>query len=215
LGFGLVWFVVFSNNRWILENQSHFRYFFPCFFVGLTSLTYCLFCRVSCLAPRFQYLIIMIAMVFVSWQLTRSPVGLERYLIFEEAQPYLEKIRESKEGQRAVKAKDPLLIAGNYWLVWPLIFDASSEPLQALSGSATRSKLAMYSLASRAIGNRSAVILAMQSQLNQHKYVEIFCVDASVTVCQNDIENLMQTSGRVMLIRSIAQDLLWLTWQPL
>jgi hypothetical protein len=70
-------------------------------------------------------------------------------------------------------------------------------------------------LAFRAIGNRSTVTLAIQSQLNQHNYVEIFCVDASVAVCQGDIENLMQTSGRVMLSRSIAQDLLWLTWQPL
>ncbi len=116
--FAALWSLFFAQDAWVIANRSHFRYFFPvflCFAAAAAIAITGLLLRCSTSVKR--AVIALLAVASTSY-LFAWPRPVNAYPVFANVAPQAEFAR----------AAGIHYIAGDYWLVWPIVFLLLEKP---------------------------------------------------------------------------------------
>jgi len=135
LAFGLVWWIVISQNSWAQANGLNARYFFPTLFCFAAALAVALWARAVVAAPRTKLALIIVLTIAIFGVLVRPIQPFTTY-------PALSEVRNAAAFAREHKIR---YVSGNYWLAWPVVFLLLDRPNAAFGmtfrGEAVLSKV--------------------------------------------------------------------------
>jgi len=173
--FAAIWLFVFSQNKWIMLNHSHFRYFFPIFLALIFHFTYALYLHVRRLRVSIQRCVAAACFVVTVGYLARPTVPLQECATLSKAKPCADFAITS----------GCQFVAGDYWVVWPLVFEVLS-----VGGSA-------FGLSYRAIGNAQNTLQALDMEFENRGEVKVLCMSVAAAECANQLEGLTRRKWKV------------------
>jgi hypothetical protein len=177
--FAAIWLFVFSQNNWIKLNHSHFRYFFPVFLALIFHFTYALYSHVRRLRASTQRWVSAGCFIVAVGYLARPMVSLEEYAALSKAKPC---------AQFAITSGCQF-VAGNYWAVWPLVFEVLS-----VRGN-------VFGLADRAVGNAQNTLRALGMELESRGEVQVLCLSVAAGECADQLERLTRRKWKVTEVK--------------
>ena len=166
--FALGWWIGFSANTWVKQNDYHFRYFFPVLVIVCLGIALQVFCYLLPWSKSIKDLCILGGVAFMLAYLVRVPVPLSDYSIFARVQPFVE----------YAQANELRFIAGDYWVVWPTVFRLLDR------------RDAAFGLATRAVGNVRKMQRALDQEILARGSAKALCAGSDGTRCVRDAELL-------------------------
>jgi len=131
--FSGIWFIAFSINGWVIQNQYEFRYFYP-FYVTLMlfvagAVTELVVAtrrwRPSLERPRGH------ARALAAFELL-SVVAAVSVAVLSVHRTDVAALRTAADPVATAREFDTRLVAGNYWTTWPTVVAGRSEGLRLL-----------------------------------------------------------------------------------
>lgn len=162
--FAVVWFALFSQNAWIVANQSHFRYFYPVFICIPVALTAPLAAVSLRFGHRIRLAVTVVALAATFGMLLAPWRPIDAFPVFAKVKGYV----------REAESRDIDLIAGSYWAVWPSVF------LMLRDGPAFGIEL------DRGVANRQSVLREIEAIKSRKGSAQALCVDADPERCVAD-----------------------------
>lgn len=134
--FSAAWFLAFSTNAWIIQNQYEFRYFYPLYvtyllFVAAASTELVLRTRRWRRSPRqpatrgTMIAAVEVFALLAVWAGALTITHRSEVVALTASEPFVTTAREL----------DVRLVAGNYWTVWPTVVDGRARGLPLLGVS--------------------------------------------------------------------------------
>lgn len=166
--FALLWVFIFAQNKWVKMNNSHFRYFFPIFIMFIFYLS----CKLHLYIIKLNKKLIIAAIVILissTFAYFYSPVvAFSNYKVLDKTKTRIHLMTENNVN----------MVAGNYWEVWPLFFEMTSEGHD------------IYSFAYRAEENKERTLRAFATAIKNNGVIKILCLEASSNECITDVEKI-------------------------
>ena len=163
----LAWWGLFGVNAWIKANISHFRYFFPTILAICLLLALSLYGQVLQTSPAIKRTTFFACLLILVYALAAQPTRLRDYTIIERTAPYA----------RYASSNQITLVAGDYWVVWPVVFQLLNNRQVA------------FGITYRGEGNVGALRHWLDS--NGHRAdLKAMCVASEVRVCEENLRNL-------------------------
>ncbi len=171
IAFSMAWWLFFLCNRWVQDNGSPFRYFFPLFFAPIVAITVWI---VGYLEDRhFARGAVAIAGVclcaFAVWA-SRPWTPLAEY----------KALAAVAEPLKDAKSMHIHYFAGDYWLGWPMVFALRAENVQA------------FGVFDRGIALRDRMLGALRGELRRGQRPLAMCIGTPISTCQ---EQLLEATG--------------------
>lgn len=171
IAFGLVWWMVFSQNAWTQANVMNVRYFFPTLLCLGVALAVALWAR-AVVAPRWAKLTLMVFLsIAILGTLVRPIRSVETY-------PVLAKVEDAVAFARVHGIR---YVSGEYWQAWPAVFLLLDRP-DAAFGMTVRGEAIL-----------SMLRQAVEGDAQSGSPVNALCLNATVAECQRLLRSL---SGR-------------------
>ncbi len=178
--FALGWLVLFAGNTWVAANAFHPRYFTWLLYTGLAVLALLWVHALAGLQGLAQRVIAVLAGLFCAYCLHAPAIALANY-------PLLQRL-----DQPALQGHG--LYAGEYWQVWPLVWQELAQGRPALG------------LAYRGEGNLFAVRAYAAGFWDAGRPLSLFCLQALPEECVRQAAHVL---GELQLQAQQAQGDNW------
>jgi len=161
---GLIWFLCFCCNYWVIYNHEHVRYF-------ITAILLMIGCFGILMLPnpavrgseKFEIAGIIILTNISMFYLVRPPISLLSYRAFTHIDFDM--------------TEYPDVFAGDYWQVWPAVLRNMMNGQEA------------YGLSARWQGDREAITAYLSRIRRINGVVAVGCLNASIETCEEQIRN--------------------------
>lgn len=182
LVFVVSWVVLFSGSRWVEINLLHFRYFFPL----MLLIHYCATAAVAVVVttvPRPLWLTSQRATLGAGIiSIAATAVAATFVPRIDE----LDAVRATAEAADSAAAGDIALIAGSYWMVWPVVFNLQADGRTS------------FGLAERGEVMRDELMRYVRNRVESDLPLRVLCVDVGVTTCLSRLDDVSRQQWRLL-----------------
>lgn len=163
IAFGLVWWMVISQNAWAQANGLNARYFFPTLLCFGVALGVGLWARAVTAPGWAKIALIGVLAISILGILLRPVQRLSSYPVFAKAAGYA----------AFARAHDIRYVSGNYWQAWPVVFLLLDRPDAA------------FAMAYRGEAVLSKLRKAVKRDARGGSPVRALCLEAKMASCQS------------------------------
>lgn len=168
--FSMAWWLFFLCNRWVQDNGSVFRYFFPLFFAPIICIaTWLIGCIDDRQLSRLGLAVAIACVLGFGVTVIRPWTPLAKYSAFTA-------IAEPLHDAKAMHIR---YFAGDYWLGWPLVFALRAENAPA------------FGVFDRGVAVRDKMLAQLQADLRRGERPVALCVGAPLQTCQEQLRELV------------------------
>jgi len=162
--FMIAWLLFFSNIKWIAINQYHVRYFFPILvFIPFLS-TYLLTNLLTQKNLLIKYILGVLSIIFIFWNLHGFVIDVKSYKVFEE-------YKEVSDSNEKV-----LFHGGDYWQMWSSVMYDLMQNKES------------YGVGYRSDGNRINLLKTLKIKHDNNEIISLYCHNTSDEECINEIK---------------------------
>ncbi len=176
IALGFVWSLFFLTNLWVQRNSAAFRYFMPLIFapVVCTALALAHLCFQRRTVWRARVALLACTLVFAGF-CVRPWTPLASYHLFQPARTPL----------ATAQRHQIRYFAGDYWTVWPVIFQLRLQGHDALGAF------------SRGIAMQAEIMAALHKDQIVQPRTLAQCINKPLPTCQEQLEKVTRTSWRL------------------
>jgi hypothetical protein len=173
--FALGWLGLFAQNEWVMSNDWNLRYFYPITFAAMLVLAAPPVALLMKYGDAVRAAVMGLLLAACPVLLAAPWQRLDDFPVFAHVAGFV-----ADAGRLDVR-----LVAGSYWSVWPTVFMLERQgPAFGIDGA-------------RGMGNRFALVRAMERMELDGKRPRSLCVDADVDRCLRQLEQITSWPWRL------------------